>query len=295
MNNDLEKAAEILKNGGIVIFPTDTAFGIGCRIDNEGAIEKLIKIRGRKENQPFPVLVSSLEMAKKYLKSFSRDVKNLTDKYWPGGLTVVLDCREELVNPVIRGNGKTLGVRMPDHETTLRLIDKVGVPIIGSSANFSKGNTPFSLDEVDRKLLKLVDFVLEGKTKNKDSSTVVDCTGKQWKILRQGVVNVSEKVLIIDTFSNEYILVGLEIAGKKFLKKQKINFRKAQAVLPLIEELLKENKLALKDITEITVNTGPGSFTGLRVGVSIANAISHFLKIPVNNKKIGDFAEPIYK
>lgn len=100
--------------------------------------------------------------------------------------------------------------------------------------------------------------------------------------------------IIIDTSSNKKVIVGLEVDGKKYLKEHDIDQRKAQAVLPIIEELLNEHKLTLKDISEIKVNPGPGSFTGVRVGVSIANALGYFLKIPVNGKKIREIVEPKY-
>jgi tRNA threonylcarbamoyladenosine biosynthesis protein TsaB len=98
-------------------------------------------------------------------------------------------------------------------------------------------------------------------------------------------------ILIIDTSSNKEVEVGLEVNGKKSFLKSQVD-RKTQAVLPLIDQLLKSHDLTLKDLTEISVNEGPGSFTGLRVGVSIANVLGFLLKIPVNGEKI--IIEPVY-
>lgn len=100
-------------------------------------------------------------------------------------------------------------------------------------------------------------------------------------------------VLIIDTSSNKEVIVGLEIDGKKYTLSRPVD-RKTQAVLPLTEKLLKKHRLELKDLTGIKVNPGPGSFTGLRVGVSVANALGYLLKIPVNGKKVGELVEPEY-
>lgn len=100
--------------------------------------------------------------------------------------------------------------------------------------------------------------------------------------------------LFIDTSNNKEVKVGLEINGEKFLTEQAIDHRRAQAVLPLVEKLLVEHKLTLKDITAIEVNPGPGSFTGVRVGVAIANALGFLLNIPVNNKPAGESVEPVY-
>lgn len=191
MNNELKTAGDFLKRGGIVIFPTDTAFGIGCRIDNEESVERLFKIRKRPNNMAVPVLVNSIKMTKAYLKEVDEKVLNLMKKYWPGALTVVYNCKIDKVNPLIRGNGETLGVRMPDHKELLELIAYVGVPILGPSANFHDENTPYSAGDLNPELVGLVDFLLPGKTDGSGvASTVIDCTKDPWKILRQGAVKI---------------------------------------------------------------------------------------------------------
>lgn len=102
------------------------------------------------------------------------------------------------------------------------------------------------------------------------------------------------KIIYIDTSSNEKISVGINLDKKRFLLTRKITKQKAQVVLPMIDRLLKKHKLKLRDIDEIRVETGPGSFTGLRVGVSIANAFGFVLKIPINHMPLGTFVEPVY-
>lgn len=101
--------------------------------------------------------------------------------------------------------------------------------------------------------------------------------------------------LLIDTSSNAEIVVGLKVDRRIFLQKQKVDFRKAQVVLPMIDKILKKHSFKPENISAIQVNAGPGSFTGLRVGLAIANALSFVLKIPVNGKKIGEIVLPIYK
>lgn len=100
--------------------------------------------------------------------------------------------------------------------------------------------------------------------------------------------------LIIDTSSNKEIVVGLSRDGKEDMVKQEATREKAQVVLPLIDQLLQKHKLQLQDINAIQVNTGPGSFTGLRVGVAIANTLGMLLRVPINDKNIGEFVEPHY-
>jgi len=101
-------------------------------------------------------------------------------------------------------------------------------------------------------------------------------------------------VLLIDTTNNKEMAVGLLIDGKEVIKRQPLDTRKAQVVLPLLEELLKKHQLTLQDLTGIEVNPGPGSFTGIRVGISIANTLGYLLHIPVNGEKVGELAEAKY-
>ena len=102
------------------------------------------------------------------------------------------------------------------------------------------------------------------------------------------------RILTIDTSDNKKISVGLEINNKRDEITQDSIVLRSEAALPVIEKLLQKNNLNISQIDEIKINKGPGSFTGLRVGVSIANALSFLLKIPVNKKKVGELEEPVY-
>ena len=192
MDRKIEKAIEILKNGGIVIFPTDTAFGIGCRIDDENAVKKLFKIRKRPFSKATPVLVDSLEMSQRYLLPIDKEVINkLIKQYWPGALTLILQCIKVKVPKLVRGGGNTLGVRMPNHPIALSLIKNLGVPLLGPSANFSSEKTPFSFDDLNPELIKVADYVLNGEEgAEKNVSTIIDCSVTPWKVLRQGTVKI---------------------------------------------------------------------------------------------------------
>ena len=187
----VSEAIRVLKNGGIVIFPTDTAFGIGCRIDDEKAIKRLFKIRKRPKNQATPVLVGSIEMIREYLLPIPKDVTDkLIKPYWPGALTIILHCNKVKVPSLVRGGGKTLGVRMPNHQVTQAIINGVGVPILGPSANFHGEKTPYRFGDLNKKLIKLVDYVVSGKCSVKQASTVIDCSEKPWKIIRHGAIEL---------------------------------------------------------------------------------------------------------
>lgn len=192
MKADIQKAIEILNNGGTIIYPTDTAFGIGCRIDRHESVDRLFHIRKRPASQAMPVLVESKLMALTYYDSPSDIVRRLMDVYWPGALTIVAPTKINLIYSPIRGGGKNIGLRMPNNSITLAIIRGVGVPIAGPSANFHGDKTPFQVEDLNPELIKLVDYVIPGKCQYNVASTVVDCSVDPYVILRQGAVNLSK-------------------------------------------------------------------------------------------------------
>lgn len=188
MNNNIDEAVKILNQSGTVIFPTDTAFGVGCRMDNEEAVKRLFAVRNRPETQATPVLVNSMEMATRYLEPLPEAVLKLMKTYWPGALTIIYRCKTGLVPKLVRGGGETLGVRMPDHPLTLELIRNLGVPLLGPSANFHGQKTPYKYEDLDPEFIKKVDYVIKGECKTGNVSTVVDCTTEPFNIIRQGAI-----------------------------------------------------------------------------------------------------------
>ena len=192
MDKSTRQAITVLNQGGIVIFPTDTVWGIGCRIDRPASIDRLFTIRKRPLIQAAPVLVYSGKIALTYWNSPSKIVDTLKKKYWPGALTIVSPCKKELVYTSVRGGGSTIGLRMPNHKKLLEVIAGSGGAILGPSANFHGEKTPVDFDDLDPELVKLVDYVLPGKSSSGLASTVVDCSEENPKILRQGAVFIVE-------------------------------------------------------------------------------------------------------
>jgi L-threonylcarbamoyladenylate synthase len=191
MNKHIKEAIQVLEQGGIVIYPTDTAFGIGCRMDNEQAVEKLFSIRNRPSRQAVPVLFSSTDMVKEYVTAIPEQVMDtMILRYWPGALTVILPARLKKVPKLVRGGGITIGTRIPAHAVPLALIHGMNVPLIGTSANFHGEPTPYKLADIDPKLHYLVDYLVPGTTSIGKVSTVVDCSVEPWKIVRQGALMV---------------------------------------------------------------------------------------------------------
>ncbi len=191
---EMQKAITILREGGIVIFPTDTAFGIGCRIDSKKAVERLFSIRKRPVTHATPVLVDTVKMAQDYLLPIPKEViDKLIEPYWPGALTIILPCLINKVPDLVRGGTNTLGVRIPDHQIARAIIRGVGIPVLGPSANFHGEKTPYYLTELDANLVRLVDYVVSGECSAGDVSTVISCVEYPWKIVRQGAVKLNAK------------------------------------------------------------------------------------------------------
>jgi len=195
---DLKKAVTIFKNGGVVIFPTDTVYGIGCRFDDQKATERIYQIKKTPKNQKFPILVSSIGQVRKLAK-VGKVAQKLIEKYWPGGLTIILPSRHpERERRIYSDSSATpqndtskVGFRMPDSDFIRSLINKVGVPIIGTSANFYGQMPAKSFKDLDPKLVGLADFVIKGECQGGIESTVVDVTVDSPKILRKGAVDIN--------------------------------------------------------------------------------------------------------
>ncbi len=289
----IKQAIKILNQGGIVIFPTDTAFGIGCRLDRPTSVDRLFKIRQRPLTQAMPVLVDSPNMALAYFLNPSETVLALMREYWPGALTIVAPGRIEIIYAPIRSNGKNVGLRMPNHKATLKLIRGINVPLLGSSANFHGQPTPYKLEDLDPKLVKLVDYVLSGTCPVGQISTVVDCSVEPPQILRQGAVNLRKIVLYLDSSQTRQTRIKLDV-GCKAYELVSDKSLKDQTVLPLIKAVLGKAKIKLTDLQAIEVNSGPGSFTGLRVGFTVAQTLGYLLGIPVNGQPAQKLPPPIY-
>lgn len=190
--NNINNIIDEFRSGKVGIFPTDTAYGIGCRIDNVEAVKRVYSLRNRPGEKALIALVSSVEMAKEYVSIDKEIEEKLVKKYWPGGLTIVLRCKTDKVLGIVRAEGQTLAVRLPDHQVLRNIIEEVGVPIVAPSANYSGHPTPTKLEDIDKTLLSKVDFTLNGVCTMEGVSTIIDTTLTPWKIIRQGVVDVEE-------------------------------------------------------------------------------------------------------
>ena len=185
----IEKASQIVSHGGIVIFPTDTVYGIGCNPYNKESVEKIYKIKSRDIMKSLPVLTYSIETAEKIVE-FDQFTKKIVKKFWPGPLTVILKVTDKKIKESLNLENK-IAIRVPDHKCTLELLKKCNF-LVGTSANIS-GNLPYTDPEECLKNLEIYDiFVDVGIITSKGESTIIEIENEQIKIIREGSLTEDE-------------------------------------------------------------------------------------------------------
>lgn len=168
----IKRCAEIIKKGGVVIYPTDTLFGLGADIFNPDAVRRVFEIKRRSPDKPVSAAFASLEDAKDVV-DISKAGKYA--KLLPGPYTLLLPAKKKILGLTHEGK---IGIRVPEHEIALKLLGVSG-PITATSANLSGGNNPARLEDIPEEVLKRVDVCLSGKTVYGKGSVIIDCvTGK---------------------------------------------------------------------------------------------------------------------
>lgn len=190
--NNRSVAAILLREGGVVAYPTDTVYGLGAVIFNRSAISTLYVVKGRPRDQGFPVLIASESQLREVASEVSDDALALAKAFWPGALTLVMKRHPNL--PVgVTGGAETVAVRLPDHPCPQTLISACGAPIAGTSANRHGGGDPTSAQEVQRQLGNRVSLVLDGGPSPKAvPSTILDMTISPARVLRVGAITLDE-------------------------------------------------------------------------------------------------------
>jgi L-threonylcarbamoyladenylate synthase len=184
-------AAKVVKRGGLVIYPTDTVYGLGCNPRSEEAVERLFVVKQR-EGKPIPILCDGMDSAKAAV-FLSEAAERLAKRFWPGALTIVAPARIELPYPVHQGTGM-VGVRVPDHELCLSLIRECGGTLTGTSANLSGRPPCRSAEEALAEFRSSVDLILDGGMLHAIESTVVRLDGERIEVLREGGVRVKDEL-----------------------------------------------------------------------------------------------------
>lgn len=186
----IDAAIELLREGEIVAFPTDTVYGLGTNAFYSPGIIKLFEAKGRDSNKAIAVLIGSIDQIKLLTGEINENARILINKFWPGALTIVVTKKTDI--PELLSAGNSIGIRMPNHPVTLELLRKFG-PIATTSANLTGGNNPHKAKDVYEQLNKRVPLILDGGVcPGGTPSTVVDCTTNEIRILRPGAIHADE-------------------------------------------------------------------------------------------------------
>jgi len=216
-----EKVISTLKNDGIVIYPTETCYGIGCDVTNKDSVSKLLKYKKRPEGKAISMVVADVKMAERYVE-INKMAKNLYTNFLPGPLTIISKAKKNKnVDSRLKAEDDTLGIRIPDYSEILDLVAKFDKPITATSANASYKKTPYKvsdiLNNISDKQKCLIDLVFDaGTLPQNPPSTVIDTTLNEEKILRQGKIKVSHAQSL---FSKTSLVSNSEKETKKIAKK----------------------------------------------------------------------------
>lgn len=188
--NQLNEVLQTITQEDVVIFPTDTVYGIGASIFSPKALDKIFEIKNRPTDKSLIVLCADELQLEEIVGPLSVDVKKIIDAFLPGGLTLILKCYMSLPEEITRGK-QTIGVRIPDHPLALELLKEFG-PLATTSANISGEPSPTKIDRLNP-VIQRVNYVFDdGETKQQIPSTILDCTKDEFVILREGAITLEE-------------------------------------------------------------------------------------------------------
>ena len=188
----LEQAAELIKQGKIVIFPTETVYGIGTNGLDEQAVKRLYEVKQRPLNKPITLLVSNMEMVNQIAKDITETEYKIMKKFFPGPLTIILK-KKNIVPDIVTSGQDTVGVRMPSGEIARKLVEIAGVPVAAPSANITGEPSGTNLQEIMKHFEGRVDFAIDGGISELGiSSTIVQVIDGKPQILRQGSITLEQ-------------------------------------------------------------------------------------------------------
>jgi len=187
-DTQLEEACTLLRNSGVVAFPTDTVYGLGADVFNEEAVKKVFTVKKRPLTMALPVLVCDMHQLRRVAADVTSIAETLINRFWPGGLTIIMRKSASVPGCVTAGD-ELVAVRMPDHRIPLRLMRELNSPIIGTSANVSGKPTPLLFEDVEAQLGRSVDYIIRSNTcRGGIESTIVDITSGIPVIIRHGII-----------------------------------------------------------------------------------------------------------
>jgi len=192
---NLGRAVQILREGGVIAHATETCYGYACDVKNLNAVEKLFAVKERPEDMPVSVLFSDIDAAKEYVK-WNKEADHLSKKHLPGPLTLILPIQEKWQGKIFlspKGENLTIGVRISSDPIAAQIAQKFGGPLSTTSANIHSEPNPYSPTDITKQINGWVEpdlIVDSGVLDHTESSTVVDLAGDEIKVLRQGDISI---------------------------------------------------------------------------------------------------------
>jgi len=241
---ELKEAAKIIKNGGTVIFPTETVYGLGANAKDDAAVKNIFFAKGRPSDNPLIVHIDDFSKIEKYVKKVTPIAKKLADAYWPGPMTIILE-KNECISNLVSAGLKTVGIRIPSSKVALEFLKYCDLPIAAPSANISGSPSPTTSKHVIDDMVGRVDAIICGDNCEVGvESTVIDATGDIPIILRPGGVTPE----MIKKVCGD-VIVDKSIDGSVNAEKPKSPGMKYKHYAPKAEVILVEGDL-LKDIID---------------------------------------------
>ncbi len=184
-NDGIKKVVEIFKNGGVIVFPTDTVYGIGCDPYNENAVKKIYEIKSRDKIKSLPVLAYSIDIVKQIVM-MDKLTEKIVEKYWPGPLTLILKLKDQKLKKSLNLEEK-IAIRIPNSECTLKLLKECNL-LVGTSANVSGGSSFTDPQKCIENLKNYDAFVDGGTITSKGESTIIEIENEKIHVIREGAL-----------------------------------------------------------------------------------------------------------
>jgi L-threonylcarbamoyladenylate synthase len=198
----IKSAANALRSGGVIIYPTDTLYGLGANAFNESAISRVFKIKKQNRNKPISVIVKDIRMARK-IACIDSKVEEILSRIWPGPITVVLR-KKDIIPYLLTGNSETVALRIPKNDFVVSLMDYLDFPITATSANISGEKDLLSPESIIDKFSASDHspdlFINNGEINNPKPSTILDLTTNKPRIIRLGIVGIDDMQKIFSQF-----------------------------------------------------------------------------------------------
>jgi tRNA threonylcarbamoyl adenosine modification protein (Sua5/YciO/YrdC/YwlC family) len=182
----IKQAAELLRNGAVIVYPTDSGYALGCHLDDKGAVARIRQIRGLDDKHLMTLMCRDLSELARYARVDNAQFRLLKNNT-PGSYTFILEATKEVPRRLQHPKRSTVGLRIPDHPIALALLEELGEPLLSSTLILPEANEPLTdVDEIREHLERLVDLVIEGGTVGIESTTVIDLTDAAPVLVRRG-------------------------------------------------------------------------------------------------------------